>query len=147
MLTWNDVLKYGKNGNLKPDREVNKSAEEWKILLTPEQFRVTRLHGTERPFQHEMCKLFKPGTYKCVCCHELLFDASVKFESGTGWPSFTQPIKENAVAYVVDESHGMTRIETLCNTCGAHLGHVFPDGPPPSNLRFCINAAALIMST
>jgi methionine-R-sulfoxide reductase len=90
-----------------------------------------------------VCSLFEPGTYACVCCGELLFDAGEKFESGTGWPSFTQPIRPNAVASHADDSLGMRRVESTCNTCDAHLGHVFPDGPPPSGLRYCINAAAL----
>jgi methionine-R-sulfoxide reductase len=87
--------------------------------------------------------LFQPGLYACVGCDTLLFDASEKFESGTGWPSFTQPIQENAIAYHEDNAYGMQRVETTCNTCGAHLGHVFPDGPAPSGLRYCMNAVAL----
>ncbi len=90
-----------------------------------------------------MCSLFEPGLYACVCCDEPLFDSEEKFESGTGWPSFTQPVDPRAVAYHADSSHGMRRIETTCNTCDAHLGHVFPDGPRPSGLRYCINALAL----
>jgi methionine-R-sulfoxide reductase len=90
-----------------------------------------------------MCNAFEPGLYECVCCGTLLFDGSEKFDSGTGWPSFTQPIKENAIAYNADHSHGMTRVETVCNTCDAHLGHVFPDGPSSSGLRYCMNAVAL----
>ena len=90
-----------------------------------------------------MCERIEPGRYACVCCDTLLFDAGEKFESGTGWPSFTQPAQPNAVAYLVDNSHGMRRVEGTCNTCDAHLGHVFPDGPEPSGLRYCINALAL----
>ena len=90
-----------------------------------------------------MCSLFEPGLYACLCCDTLLFDSEVKFESGTGWPSFSHPVSLNAVAYHTDGSLGMQRIETTCNTCDAHLGHVFPDGPMPSGLRYCINAAAL----
>jgi methionine-R-sulfoxide reductase len=143
MLKWLDVLRLARNGNLEPDRKVVKSEAEWRGQLSPEQFYVTRQHGTERPFSSEMCSLFEPGLYACVCCDELLFDATEKFESGTGWPSFTQPLKENAIAYHADDSFGMTRVETVCNTCAAHLGHVFPDGPPPSGLRYCMNAVAL----
>jgi methionine-R-sulfoxide reductase len=99
--------------------------------------------GTEQPFSSEMCSLFEPGQYKCACCSTLLFDASEKFESGSGWPSFTQPLDPTTVSYVGDVSHGMTRIEATCAVCDAHLGHVFPDGPKPSGLRYCINAAAL----
>ena len=90
-----------------------------------------------------MCGLFEPGIYACLCCGTVLFDASEKFDSGTGWPSFTQPVSPNAIAYHVDNSYGMQRVETICNTCDAHLGHVFPDGPPPSGLRYCMNAVAL----
>ena len=143
MLKWNDVLAYAKNGNPAPDRKVEKSEAEWRAQLTPEQYQVTRKAGTERAFSSEMCSLFEPGIYSCVCCDALLFDASEKFESGTGWPSFTQPIKENAIAYHADNSYGMVRVETVCNTCGAHLGHVFPDGPKPSGLRYCMNAVSL----
>lgn len=143
MLNWKEVLRLGKEGNLTPDKRVEKTAEEWREVLSDEQFRVARQAGTERPFSSQMCTLFEPGIYACVCCGTLLFDASEKFDSGTGWPSFTQPIKDNAIAYNADHSHGMTRVETVCNTCDAHLGHVFPDGPFPSGLRYCINAVAL----
>ena len=143
MLKWIDVIKFSKQGNPTPDRRVEKTPEEWKRGLTPEQYRVTRQHGTERAFSSDMCSLFEPGKYACVCCGTTLFDANEKFESGTGWPSFTQPIKENAIAYNLDYSYGMRRVETICNTCDAHLGHVFPDGPDPSGLRYCMNAVAL----
>lgn len=143
MLNWKEVLRLGKEGNLTPDKRVEKTPEEWREVLSDEQFRVARQAGTERPFSSQMCTLFEPGVYACVCCETLLFDASEKFDSGTGWPSFTQPIKDNAIAYNADHSHGMTRVETVCNTCDAHLGHVFPDGPSLSGLRYCINAVAL----
>lgn len=143
MLDWNSVMKFANDGNPAPDRTVRKSDDEWREQLTDEAYIVTRQKGTERPFSSDMCSLFEPGLYSCVCCHTLLFDAGKKFESGTGWPSFTQPVKANAVAYHADKSHGMTRVETTCNTCEAHLGHVFPDGPPPGGLRYCINAVAL----
>jgi methionine-R-sulfoxide reductase len=143
MLRWNDVLEFGRKGNPAPDRKVHKTDDEWREQLSAEQFAVTRKAGTERPFSSEMCSLFKPGTYSCVCCDTLLFDSGGKFESGTGWPSFTQPVAPNVVAYHIDKSLGMTRVEALCNVCDAHLGHVFPDGPPPSGLRYCMNAAAL----
>ncbi|HPY42133.1 MAG TPA: peptide-methionine (R)-S-oxide reductase MsrB [Thiolinea sp.] len=143
MLDWKQVLRLSEKGNLPPDRVVKKTDQEWKAQLSPEQYLVTRQHGTERPFSSEMCSLFEPGLYACVCCGTLLFDASQKFESGTGWPSFTQPLQENAIAYHADRSYGMVRVETLCNTCEAHLGHVFPDGPAPSGLRYCMNAVAL----
>ena len=143
MLNWDEVLRLAKEGNPAPDQQVRKTDAEWQAQLSPEEYRVTRQQGTERPFSSEMCSLFSEGRYSCVCCGTLLFDASEKFESGTGWPSFTQPVKANAVAYHADHSHGMTRIEAVCNTCDAHLGHVFPDGPAPSGLRYCMNAVSL----
>lgn len=143
VITWKDVLDYARKGSPMPDRRVEKTEAEWAAILTPEQFQVTRLKGTERPYSSELCSLFEPGIYACVCCKTELFDARAKFESGTGWPSFTQPIKRNVVAYHEDNSHGMSRVEVTCSTCDAHLGHVFPDGPKPSGLRFCMNAVAL----
>lgn len=143
MMTWLDVLKYATNGNPEPVRKVVKSDAEWQKILSDDQYRITRLKGTERPFSSEMCHLFSMGKYACVCCGTKLFDATEKFDSGTGWPSFTQPIEDHAVAYHKDKSHGMYRIEVTCNVCDAHLGHVFQDGPPPSGLRYCINAEAL----
>ncbi|HEU0125422.1 MAG TPA: peptide-methionine (R)-S-oxide reductase MsrB [Flavobacterium sp.] len=143
MIKWADVIHFTNKGNPTPDKRVEKTEEEWKQILTPEEFQVTRLKGTERSFSSEMCSLFEPGIYECKCCGTLLFDASEKFESGTGWPSFTQPVKENAVGYHADRSHGMVRVEVTCNVCDSHLGHIFPDGPPPSGLRYCINALSL----
>lgn len=143
MLNWNTIIQYARTGNPDPNKKVVKTEAEWKAQLSEEQFRITRLKGTERPHSSELCSLFEPGIYGCVCCDTLLFDAHEKFESGTGWPSFTQPVKENAVAYIKDVSFGMIRIEAVCNTCDAHLGHVFPDGPEPSGLRYCMNAVSL----
>ena len=139
-MNWNDVLGYANHGNPEPPSRVEKTEVEWKAVLTAEQFRVTRLKGTERAFSSEACSLFEPGIYKCVCCKTELFDASSKFESGTGWPSFTQPIAENVIAHHMDKTYGMVRIETICNVCDAHLGH---DGPAPNGLRFCMNAVSL----
>lgn len=143
MLTWLDILKFTQSGNPEPDEKMVKSDSEWKETLTEEQYYVTRKKGTERPFSSDMCHSFESGTYACVCCKTPLFDSTQKFDSGTGWPSFTQPLKTNAVAYHKDHSHGMYRIEALCNTCGAHLGHVFQDGPKPGGLRYCMNAVSL----
>lgn len=143
MLRWDDLLACARSGNPAPPRRVERTDDEWRDLLTPEQYHVARRKGTEPPFSSALCSLFEPGRYACVCCGEPLFDAREKFESGTGWPSFTQPVRPDVVAYVADHSHGMTRIETICNVCDAHLGHVFPDGPPPGGLRYCINAVAL----
>ncbi|MDF2178860.1 peptide-methionine (R)-S-oxide reductase MsrB [Aliiglaciecola sp. CAU 1673] len=144
MLDWKKVLEFASKESPAPDRIVSKPDHEWQEQLSPEVFYVTRRHGTERPFSSSMCERFEPGQYHCACCDSLLFDAHQKFDSGSGWPSFTQPAKLNAISYHSDDSHGMQRIETLCNCCDAHLGHVFPDGPPPSGLRYCINALALI---
>ena len=143
MIKWNDVLKFASSGNPTPPRRVEKSDEEWKKLLTPDQFYVTRKKGTERAFTGEYCEAHDPGLYACICCDTLLFDSRVKFDSGTGWPSFHQPIEENAIAYHKDTTFGMTRVEVLCSVCDCHLGHVFPDGPPPSGLRYCINSASI----
>jgi methionine-R-sulfoxide reductase len=142
MLNWSAVLKLAKN-NLPPDQRITKTEAEWRQQLTPAEYHVTREAGTEPAFSSQMCSLFEPGIYACLCCDTILFDASEKFESGTGWPSFTQPIKENAIAYHLDTSYGMTRVEAVCNTCLAHLGHVFQDGPKPSGLRYCMNAVSL----
>jgi methionine-R-sulfoxide reductase len=143
MLTWRDVMHHVEKGNPAPDRVVEKDEAEWRAELTPEQYRVTREKGTERAFSSPMCSHFEPGRYACACCGTLLFDSAQKFESGTGWPSFTHPVKEHVIAHRADHSYGMVRVETTCNTCGAHLGHVFPDGPAPSGLRYCMNAVAL----
>ncbi|MCH8568006.1 MAG: peptide-methionine (R)-S-oxide reductase MsrB [Balneolales bacterium] len=143
MINWKQVLDFADKGNLKPPKRVEKTEEEWKQILDDSTFRVTRKHGTERPFTGEYCESFEPGTYACRCCGSVLFSGDTKFESGTGWPSFTTPAAENAIKYVVDRSFGMVRVETLCNVCDAHLGHVFPDGPAPTGLRYCMNSVAL----
>ncbi|SOC35482.1 peptide-methionine (R)-S-oxide reductase [Rhizobium subbaraonis] len=123
--------------------KVFKTDEEWRQLLTPEQYRITREHGTERAFSSPDFDSSKTGTYRCVCCDRPLYSSEAKFNSGTGWPSFTQPIEPGAVTSHRDLSYGMNRIEIRCADCDAHLGHVFPDGPPPHGLRFCMNGVAL----
>ncbi|MEO1010250.1 MAG: peptide-methionine (R)-S-oxide reductase MsrB [Bacteroidota bacterium] len=143
MLTWKDIVHFSIKGNPAPDRRVEKTEAEWRELLTPEQFRITRKKGTEAPHSGALCSSYEAGKYNCICCGTPLFDSTIKFESGTGWPSFTQPIRDNAIAYKRDSSFGMIRVEVLCNTCDAHLGHVFPDGPEPSGLRYCINSESL----
>ena len=142
-MNWNDVMQYANNGGPKPDRRVEKTEVEWKSLLTPEQFRIARKKGTEVAFSGEYCYAHDAGKYNCICCDTPLFDSSIKFESKSGWPSFTEPVKMNAVKYEKDKSMGMIRVEVMCNVCDAHLGHVFPDGPPPNGLRFCINSKSI----
>ncbi len=142
-MNWSKVLQLAETGNLTPSHRVEKTDAEWRAQLTPEQYRIARAHGTERPWSGEYCEAHDPGLYACVCCGAELFDSREKFDSGTGWPSFSQPVAENVIQYRMDTSFGMKRVEVCCNVCDAHLGHVFPDGPPPSRLRYCINSLAL----
>jgi len=127
-----------------PDsKKIVRTEEEWRGQLTPEQYRVTRCAGTERPFSGEYEEHWDEGRYLCVCCAHSLFDSGSKFNAGCGWPSFSSELEEAGILHRPDNSHGMSRVELLCPKCEAHLGHIFPDGPPPTGLRYCINSASL----
>ena len=123
--------------------QVEKTDEEWQKQLTPEQYAIARAHGTERAFCGTLLDNKRTGVYSCVCCGLPLFASNAKFDSGTGWPSFFQPIADENVATKPDRSFGMLRVEILCARCGCHLGHVFPDGPPPTRQRHCVNSESL----
>lgn len=123
--------------------KIRKSEEEWARELTPEQYRIVRQKGTERPFTGEYVDEHADGTYRCVACGEVLFSSETKYDSGSGWPSFYAPAKPDVIEEHADDSHGMRRVEITCSRCGAHLGHVFPDGPRPTGMRYCVNSASL----
>ena len=123
--------------------KIDRTDEEWRETLTPEQYRVLRQGGTEPPFSGELLSVKQEGEFRCAGCGQPLFESETKYDSGSGWPSFTAPAAPGAVDEKVDHSHGMTRVEVRCARCEGHLGHVFPDGPGPEGLRYCINSAAL----
>ncbi len=123
--------------------KIIKSEKEWREQLSPQAYSITREHGTEASFSGEFYDFKEKGTYKCICCDSALFSSKSKFDSGTGWPSYYEPITKEAILENRDKSFGMERVEVLCATCDAHLGHVFPDGPKPTGLRYCINSICL----
>jgi peptide-methionine (R)-S-oxide reductase len=127
------------------EREAARSEEEWRRELTPEQYHVLREQGTEPPFSHQYAVTKDHGTFKCAACGAELFSSDAKFDSGTGWPSFTEPAVAEAVELREDRAHGMVRTEVVCRRCGSHLGHVFDDGPGPTGLRYCINGVCLVL--
>ena len=144
MLRWIDVLKIARYSNPEPPRRVEKPEAEWQAQLTPAQFRVLRQHETELPYRNAYCRSYEPGVYACAGCGSSLFDSAAKYHAMSGWPSFSQPLTKNAIRYAFDASHHMQRMEARCNVCGGHLGHVFPDGPEPSGLRYCMNSESLV---
>jgi peptide-methionine (R)-S-oxide reductase len=143
MLRWIDVLTYARYGNPEPAWRVDLTEEEWAIQLTPAQFRVLRQQHTEPPYRNAYCRSYEPGSYVCAGCGSPLFDSGTKYHAISGWPSFTQPLTRSAIRYLFDDSHHMQRMEVRCNVCAGHLGHVSPDGPAPSGLRYCINSESI----
>ncbi|MBU2712189.1 peptide-methionine (R)-S-oxide reductase MsrB [Zooshikella harenae] len=129
------------------NKKAKKSLQEWQQQLTPEQYRICREKGTEPAFSGEYLNMKDEGVYCCVCCGQRLFDSATKYDSGSGWPSYYQPIAKEVIDTNTDHSHGMMRTEVMCSQCEAHLGHVFPDGPQPTGLRYCINSASLCFTT
>ena len=138
------MLIYAKYGNPEPARRVVHSEAEWAARLLPERYRVLREAATEPPYRNAYCRAYEPGRYVCAGCGSLLFEADTKYHAISGWSSFRQPATRAAIRYAFDDSFNMQRIEARCNVCDGHLGHVFPDGPEPGGLRYCMNSASLV---
>lgn len=143
MFRWADVICYAKYGNPEPLHPLRLPEAEWARCLTPAQYAVLRQRGTEPPYRNAYCRSYEPGRYVCAGCEALLFDSTTKYHAISGWPSFTQPAARSALSYYFDDSHHMRRMEVRCTQCQGHLGHVFPDGPAPAGLRYCINSVSL----
>jgi peptide-methionine (R)-S-oxide reductase len=147
MNEYNAIIRIIENrGGMRMVENVQKTDAEWQQLLTPEQYQITRQKGTEQAFTGKYNQHKGPGIYQCICCGNPLFDAKAKYESGSGWPSFWQPLSQGNIQTKEDTSYGMHRTEVMCSQCGAHLGHVFEDGPEPTGLRYCINSVSLDFS-
>ncbi|RSK43274.1 peptide-methionine (R)-S-oxide reductase MsrB [Hymenobacter perfusus] len=143
MIRWIDILTFARYGNPEPPQRLERPDAEWQQQLTPAQYQVLRQHATEPPYRNAYCRSYEPGRYHCAGCNAVLFDSATKYHAISGWPSFIQPATRAALRYHFDDSHHMQRIEVRCNCCGSHLGHVFPDGPAPAGLRYCINSVSL----
>ena len=143
MLAWIDVLYYARYSNPEPNKRLDRTEEEWKACLSPAQYHCMREKGTERAFRNAYCRSFESGVYVCVGCRSPLFDSDEKSHKLSGWPSFRQPIAKGAMKYAFDTSHNMRRVEVMCSVCDSHLGHVFPEGPEPAGLRYCINSESI----
>lgn len=137
------LIYHVSTGTLVPVQRIQRTLEEWKRMLPPLQYHIARLGDTEQPFRGTFYSFNEPGLYQCACCGTDLFSSEAKFDSGTGWPSFSEPVHENNIVIQEDLRFGMVRTEVLCARCGAHLGHVFDDGPPPRGMRYCLNGASL----
>ena len=144
MQQWKDIIHLVECGQAPHPDPIVKTKEDWTNILDEQTYRITREGGTEAAGSGSHCSRFEPGIYNCSCCKIPLFDSTTKFESGSGWPSFDKPLEPNSIRYIKDVSYGMVRVEIQCHRCEAHLGHVFPDGPTATGLRYCVNSLSLL---